>query len=90
MNTLIKNIKNINLKKYNTVKTRNNSLVIFKSKHKYTDCIYINIIDNIYYVKYDRVFDNKNLDYPIERLMIFKQAVCNKDEVIFIIESLLK
>lgn len=90
MDTLIKNIKNLNLKKYNIIRTKKNTLVIFKSKYKYTDCIYINIIDNIYSIKYDRIFDNKDLNYSIERLMIFNKKIYNKNEVILNIKSLLK
>ena len=90
MDTLIKNIKNLNLKKQNIIRTKKNTLVIFKSKYKYTDCIYINIINNIYSIKYDRIFDNKDLNYSIERLMIFNKKIYNKNEVILNIKSLLK
>ena len=37
------NILKLNLYKWKLIQTNINSLVIFKTKYKYTDCIYINI-----------------------------------------------
>ena len=41
-----------------------------KSKYKYTEWIYINVNNHRANIKYDKVFDNKYLNLPIERLLI--------------------
>ena len=55
------NILKLNLYKWKLIQTNINSLVIFKTKYKYTDCIYINIDSGKAHIKRERVFDNKYL-----------------------------
>ena len=38
-----KDILKLDLSKWNLIQTSLNSLVLFKSKYKYTECIYINV-----------------------------------------------
>ena len=65
-----KDILKLDLSKQNLIQTSLNSLVLFKSKYKYTECIYINVNNHRANIKYDKVFDNKYLNLPIERLLI--------------------
>lgn len=74
-------LKNKNLKGYNIVQTTSQNLVLFKSKYKYTDCIYINIGENKAYVKMDRVFDNKFFYNRIERMFINENICKSSDEL---------
>ena len=56
-----KDILKLDLSKWNLIQTSLNSLVLFKSKYKYTECIYINVNNHRANIKYDKVFDNKYL-----------------------------
>lgn len=79
---LKRELKNKNLKGYNIVQTTSQNLVLFKSKYKYTDCIYINIDGSKAHVKTDRVFDNKLFYNGIERMFINEETCKNSDELI--------
>lgn len=79
---ILKNIINLNLKKYKIVRTKKNSIVLFKSKYKYTDCVYIDLYNKDITLRYERVFDNKYLDIKIERLLIKNKIINNTEELI--------
>ena len=83
---IISIISSLKLNDYQLVRTKNNSLVIFKSKYKYTDCIYIDIRNKEAQIRYERVFDNKYVNYSIERLLIFNKTVNSIDEVVSLIK----
>ena len=57
-----KDILKLNLSKWNLIQTSLNSLVLFKCKYKYTECIYINVNNHKTNIRYDKVFDNKSND----------------------------
>lgn len=79
---LKKELKNKNSKGYNIVQTTSRNLVLFKSKYKYTDCIYISIDECKAHVKTDRVFDNKFFYNGIERMFIKEETCKSSDELV--------
>lgn len=79
---VLTNIINLNLKEYEMVRTKKNSIVLFKSKYKYTDCVYIDLYNEDINLRYERVFDNKYLDIKIERLLIKNKSIDNIEELI--------
>lgn len=89
MKALRKSMDYLDLKKYKLIQTSLNSLVIFKMKYRYTDCIYVNIDDNKASVRKERVFDNKYLNLSIKRLFISKVDINEEDDLIKYIEEIL-
>ena len=83
------NILKLNLYKWKLIQTNINSLVIFKTKYKYTDCIYINIDSGKAHIKRERVFDNKYLKLPIERFIICLIHVNKEVELIKYIKNMI-
>ena len=75
-------IFNLNFNNYNLVQTKSNSLILFKTKYKYTDCIYIDLYNENINLRYERVFDNKYLDIKIERLLIKNKIINNIEDLI--------
>lgn len=79
---VLTNIINLNLKEYEMIRTKKNSIVLFKSKYKHTDCVYIDLYNEDINLRYERVFDNKYLDIKIERLLIKNKSIDNIEELI--------
>lgn len=86
--SLKKYILNLDLYKWKLIQTNLDSLVIFKSKYKYTDCIYMNIDINGVDIRYERVFDNKYLNLPIDRLLISKIHINKEIDLIKYIKDI--
>ena len=86
---LKKNLSKLNLYRWKLIQTNINSLVIFKTKYKYTDCIYINIDKAGANIKRERVFDNKYLKLPIERLIICQIHINKEGDLIKYIEDMI-
>lgn len=86
--SLKKYILNLDLYKWKLIQTNLDSLVIFKSKYKYTDCIYMNIDINGANIRYERVFDNKYLNLPIDRLLISKIHINKEIDLIKYIKDI--
>lgn len=63
-------ISTLNLYRWRLIQTNINRLVIFKTKYKYTDCIYVDVNVDEVIIRRERVFDNKYLNLPIKRLLI--------------------
>lgn len=87
---LRKYILNLNLFKWNLVQVNVNSLLIFKTKYKYTDCIYININDDGANIRHEKVFDNKYLNLPIERIIVSKINITKEPDLIKYIKNIIK
>ena len=73
---LKKNLSKLNLYRWKLIQTSINSLVVFKTKYKYTDCIYINI-------------DKKYLKLHIERLIICQIHINKEGDLIKYIEDMI-
>lgn len=63
-------ISTLNLYRWRLIQTNINRLVIFKTKYKYTDCIYVDVNVDEAIIRRERVFDNKYLNLPVKRLLI--------------------
>lgn len=59
MNTkaLKENILKLNLAKWKIMQTNLNSLVLFKTEYKYTECVYLQINNSEVNLRYEKVFD---------------------------------
>lgn len=73
-------IRRLNLDKWKLMQTDLNDLVLFKVKYKYTDCIYMNLVKEETCVRYERVFDNKYVHMPIERLLISRNIIKKEND----------
>lgn len=83
-------ISKLNLNGFKLVQTKDNSLLLLKSKLKYSDCIYINLNDNNIEIIHDKVFDNKTFYKGIERLLLSKIEVENQVELFRYLISILR
>ena len=90
----IQDIKEIlyksNLYNWKMVQVDLNRVVLFKVKYKYTDCLYISANKENITIRYERVFDNKYLDFPVERLFINKVNFCEKVDLINYINKIVE
>lgn len=90
MNTesLKKRISNLDLYKWKIIQTNLNNLVVFKIKYKYTDCIYMNIGTKRAKIRHEKVFDNKYLNLPIDRLLVSKIHINKESDLIKYIQHI--
>lgn len=87
---LKKSILDLDLYKWKLMQTNLDSLVIFKSKYKYTDCIYMDVGINGAYIRKERVFDNKYLNLPIDRLLISKKYINKELDLVEYIKDIIE
>ena len=72
--SLKKHILNLDLYKWKLIQTNLDSLVIFKSKYKYTDCIYMNIDIN----KTEKETEAAEYQYVMYDVSLFTALMMNK------------
>lgn len=89
INQLKSKLLTLDLNNFKLIQTKSNSLLLLKSKYKFSDCIYINLYKNRVEIINDRVFDNKYFYTGIERLLISKTCINNQEEIIKYINNIL-
>lgn len=92
MNTkyLKKCISKLNLCKWKLIQTNINSLILFKSKYKYTDCIYVDVNVDGASIRHEKVYDNKFFNCPFERLLISKIYLDEEHDLIKYIKDIVE